>query len=210
MSGAAETAALQERYGVSRETTDQIATLVALLLTWNRRINLISHGSEADVWRRHVLDSAQLWPLRPAGARLWVDLGAGAGFPGLIIAILARERDPALSVVLVESDQRKAAFLSTATRTLGLTTAVCADRVERCPSFGADVISARALAPLTQLLGMAAIHRAPGGTGLFPKGETVHKEVTEAARVWRFDHRLHRSLTDPAAAIVEVGAIARV
>ena len=210
MTEAPEALEIRRRLGVSRETTDRLARLVTLLLNWNRKINLIGRGTEPEVWHRHVLDSAQLWPLRPAAARTWVDLGSGAGFPGLVIAILATELDPGLDVILVEGDQRKAAFLATAVRELDLNATVHADRVEACAPFAAGVVSARALAPLVRLLEMTAIHRSTDGTGLFPKGETVHKELAEAARHWRFEHRLHRSLTDPAAAIVEVGALARV
>lgn len=208
LAGGVETVA--ERFDVSRETLDRLSTFVDLLLIWNRRINLISRGTESTVWHRHVLDSAQLWSLRPATACHWLDLGSGGGFPGLIVAILAHEQAPELKVTLVESDQRKAAFLGVAARTLDLSVTICAERLEQCPAFAADVLSARALAPLSRLLEMTAKHRQPGGTGLFPKGETVHKEIVEAGRLWRFEHRLHPSVTDPAAAIVEVGALARV
>jgi 16S rRNA (guanine527-N7)-methyltransferase len=136
---APEALEIRRRLGVSRETTDRLADLVALLLNWNRKINLIGRGTEPEVWHRHVLDSAQLWPLRPAMARTWVDLGSGAGFPGLVIAILAKELDPSLDVILVESDQRKAAFLATAVRELDLNATVHADRVEACAPFGAGL-----------------------------------------------------------------------
>jgi 16S rRNA (guanine527-N7)-methyltransferase len=142
--------------------------------------------------------------------RHWADLGSGAGFPGLVIAILATESEPALVVTLIESDERKAAFLETAARTLDVAVTIRCERIETCAPLAADVVSARALAPLSKLLEFTAIHRRPGGMGLFAKGETVHKELAEAARFWRFEHRLHNSLTDPAAAIVEVGALARV
>lgn len=210
MTEIAEAERIRTLCGVSRETTDRLAELVALLKKWNRRINLISRSTEGDVWSRHVLDSAQLWTLRPMGARHWADLGSGAGFPGLVVAVLAQEAEPALRFTLVESDERKAAFLEAAARSVRVPVSVRCDRIERSPPLVADVLSARALAPLATLLEYAAIHRQPSGMGLFPKGEAVHKELLEAAQVWRFEYRLHRSLTEPAAAIVEVGALARV
>jgi 16S rRNA (guanine527-N7)-methyltransferase len=180
-----------------------------LLARWNPRINLVARSTLAAAWARHVADSAQLWPLRPPGARLWLDLGSGAGFPGLVIAALAAEAEPDLEVRLVESDARKAAFLFAAAREAQLSARILDVRVEDLPPQGADVVSARALAPLSILLGMAENHRRPGGTGLFPKGATVQNEIAEAARHWRFNHKIHTSLTDPQAAIVEIGAIDR-
>jgi 16S rRNA (guanine527-N7)-methyltransferase len=182
----------------------------ALLEQWNPRINLVSRASLAQAWERHFADSAQLWRLRPSGARLWLDLGSGAGFPGLVIAAFGAEEAPGLAVRLVESDQRKAAFLATVIRMAGLAAAVDAERIENLPGVAADVVSARALAPLTTLLAMSEKHRRPGGIGLFSKGASVHKEIAEAAAHWRFDHVIHPSRTDPRAAIVEIGATRRV
>ena len=182
---------------------------LALLEKWNPRINLVSRATLADPWTRHFADSAQLWALRPAGARLWLDLGAGAGFPGLVIAAFAAEQAPGLAVRLVESDQRKAAFLATVARSAGLPAEVVSRRIEDLPPQEADVVSARALAPLGTLLGMVEKHRRPGGIGLFPKGETVHKEIADASALWRFDHNIYPSLTDARAAVVEIGAIER-
>ncbi|HMQ94564.1 MAG TPA: 16S rRNA (guanine(527)-N(7))-methyltransferase RsmG [Amaricoccus sp.] len=185
-------------------------TYLALLEKWNRTINLVSPASLDDAWRRHVLDSAQLWRLCPPDARNWLDLGSGAGFPGLVVALLARMAGAPLRVTLVESDERKCAFLRTVASTCALDARIETGRIEDLPPALADVISARALAPLDKLLGYAQIHRAACGIGLFPKGRTVHKEVTEARRNWRFDCQLHPSATDPDAAIVEVGALERV
>ena len=195
--------------GVSRETRARLALHVALLEKWNPRINLVSPRSLAEVWHRHVADSAQLWPLRPPAPRLWLDLGAGAGFPGLVIAALAAEAAPDLEVRMVESDQRKAAFLGTVIREVGLRAVVLPDRWEALPDQSADVVSARALAPLDRLLAAVEKHRRPGGIGLFPKGGTVHKEIVGARQRWQFDHRLIASRTDPGAAILEIGALHR-
>ena len=197
-------------FDVSRETVERLETHVALLSRWNPRINLVATSTLDEVWTRHVADSAQLWPLRPPGARLWLDLGSGAGFPGLIVAALAAERAPDLTVRLVESDTRKAAFLATVAREADLPAEVLVERWQALPPQAADVVSARALGPLTELLAASEKHRRPGGVGLFPKGETVHKELAEASVRWRFDHKLTPSRTEPRAAILEIGAIERV
>lgn len=198
-------------FDVSRETLDRLTLLHDLVLRWNRRINLVARGGEADLWSRHLADSAQLWRLRPPAVRRWADLGAGAGFPGLVVAALAAADAPGAQIDLVESDARKAVFLSEAARILELaaTVTVHAARAEALAPLGADVVSARALAPLERLLDLALRHRAPDGVGLFPKGASVHKEIEAAAVRWRFEHELHRSVTDPDAAIVEVGAASR-
>ena len=197
-------------FDVSRETMARLEIHLALLTRWNAKINLVSRASLEQVWDRHFADSAQLWRLRPPSARLWLDLGSGAGFPGLVIAAFAADQAPELEVHLVESDQRKAAFLETVVRTAELRATVLAERVETLAAASADVVSARALAPLGTLLEMAENHRRPGGIGLFPKGASVHKEIAEASAHWRFDHTVHASLTDPEAAIVEIGATRRV
>ena len=208
MAGTRET--FRADFDVSRETTDRLETFSDLLAQWTARINLVARGTLPDVWGRHFADSAQLWPLRPAGARRWLDLGSGAGFPGLVIAVIAAEQEPELRVTLVESDQRKAAFLRRAAATAGVSVDVHAVRAEALAPAGADVVSARALAPLATLLRLAEKHRRRGGICLFPKGATVHKELEATERTWRFDHRLHPSRTDPEAAILEIGAMGRV
>ncbi len=198
------------RYDVSRETLQHFEVYLFLLAKWNRRINLVSPTSLEDAWTRHVMDSAQLWPLRPNGARTWLDIGSGAGFPGLVIALLGQMDEAGLRVTLVESDQRKCAFLHAVASACDLEVGIVAGRIEGLDPLRADVVSARALAPLDTLLGYAEIHRAERGICLFPKGRTVHKEIEEARRKWLFDYRLHPSLTDPEAAIIEIGGLERV
>ncbi len=192
----------------SPETLARLAALEALLGRWSARINLVAPSTLAEAWTRHVADSAQLWPLAPRGARRWADLGAGAGFPGLVIAALAAERGGP-RVTLVESDRRKAAFLGEAARAMGLAVAVLAERAEAAPPQGAEVVSARALAPLPALLPLVARHLAPAGTALLPKGRGWEAEV-EAARAagWRFALDAAPSATDPAARLLRLTEIA--
>jgi len=207
---AARASALSAVCDVSRETLQRLETYLSLLEKWNRRINLVSPASLDGAWLRHVADSAQLWPLRPTAAGAWLDLGSGAGFPGLVIALLAQMNGASTRVTLIESDERKCVFLRTVATACELDVGIVNDRIENVAAFGADVISARALAPLDTLLSHARIHRAAAGICLFPKGRTVHKEIQEARRSWRFDCRLHPSRTDPEAAIVEIGGLERV
>lgn len=195
-----------EGFNVSRETLGRLTIYRDLLEKWTAKINLVSRNSLAEAWTRHFADSLQLLDLAPTDSNPWVDLGSGAGFPGLVVAI-AR---PEARVVLVESDTRKVAFLRTVAAATGASPTILESRIEELAPLGAAVLSARALAPLGALLAHAEKHRAPGGICLFPKGEAVHKEISEAKRDWRFDPVIHPSRTDPQAAIVEIGALARV
>ncbi|MBA3323839.1 MAG: 16S rRNA (guanine(527)-N(7))-methyltransferase RsmG [Rhodobacteraceae bacterium] len=197
-------------FDVSRETSDRLLILHDLTLKWNRSVNLIARGTEPALWGRHIADSAQLWALRPPFFGHWVDIGAGAGFPGLVVAVLAAELDPGMRMTLVESDGRKSVFLAEAARAMRLSVRTLNARVETLEPLQADVLSARALAPLDRLLAHAHKHRVPGGIGLFLKGRTVHKEIAAADLKWRFERRLHCSLTEPGAAIVEVGTVSSV
>lgn len=195
---------------VSRETAGRLADYAALLRAWNPKINLVSKQTLAELETRHVADSAQLLALAPADATTWADLGSGGGFPGLVVAILATEARPALRVTLVESDQRKAVFLRTVAQRTGVPVTVLADRIEAVRPLGADVLSARALAPLTTLLDHADRHLAPSGTALFPKGATWRAEVDEALERWRFRCENLPSATSPDGAILRIGEIHRV
>jgi 16S rRNA (guanine527-N7)-methyltransferase len=195
---------------VSRETLARLEQHAELLGKWNPAINLVSPSSLKEVWSRHFLDSAQLLDLAPAATTHWVDLGAGGGFPGLVVAILAAEERPELKFTLVESDRRKAAFLAHAAHTLGVGAEVLGDRIESIPPLGADVVSARALAPLDQLLSHAAHHMKPGGVAIFPKGARHEEEIRQALEKWRFACEKHRSMTDPEAVVLTVGEIGRV
>ena len=193
---------------VSRETIDRLRALEALTAKWTERINLISRATRGDIWTRHIIDSAQIFPLAPAAARHWVDLGSGGGFPGLVLACLLADRDGG-RITLVESDQRKCAFLRTAVRDLTLPATVLSQRIEEAPPTGADVLTARALAPLTDLLPFAERHLAPEGTALFPKGRTADREIDVARTGWTFDCTAIPSITDPSATVLCLERIAR-
>lgn len=197
------------RFDVSRETMERLDLYAELISRWNPRINLISRKTEPELWDRHMTDSAQIWHLRPEDPRIWADFGSGAGFPGLVLAILSAGQGGSTEFHLVESDSRKCAFLATVSRECGVPVRIQNARIEAVEPLKADVISARALAALPQLLEFAEKHLDPEGICLFPKGETVHKEVEDALQLWQFDCRTHPSLTDSRAAILEIGAIRR-
>ena len=192
------------RLAVSRETLDRLAVYLELLQRWQRRINLVGAATLADPWRRHILDSGQLWRLWPPGARVLADLGSGAGLPGLVLAILG-----APVTHLIESDRRKAAFLREAARACGVDVTVHASRLEDVPPLQADVITARALAPLPVLLGLAERHAKPGTVCLFLKGRTAANELTAARETWTMNLAREPSLSDPEGQIVIISEMNR-
>ena len=189
-------------------TLDRLEALEALVRRWTARINLVAPSTLPDLWTRHILDSAQLWPLAPDGAATWADLGSGGGFPGLVIAALAADTETP-HVTLIESDGRKCAFLRTAARELALPVTVLDQRAESAPPQAAPVVSARALAPLPTLLPLVARHLAPGGTALLPKGRDAQAELDAArAKGWRFAAEALPSATDPQARILRLRNLA--
>lgn len=201
---AADRAIALDALNVSRETVARLDVFVALLLQWQSRINLIASSTIDHVWTRHVLDSAQLLNFAPQTALRWVDLGSGGGLPGLIVASLGADRI-GFEMILVESDQRKAAFLRTAAREMGLSDRIVirAERAEIViPSLAhVDVVSARAVAPLGDLARLSAPLLARGALGVFPKGESVTRELTRWGPPGNFDVSLAPSRTHPSAAI---------
>jgi 16S rRNA (guanine527-N7)-methyltransferase len=195
---------------VSRETLTRLETFVDLLLQWQRTTNLISPATISNLWTRHVADSLQLLDLAPA-AKVWVDFGSGGGFPGIPVGCALAGR-PGAKVHLVESNGKKAAFLREAIRVTGIPAVVHARRIEDCgDSFGdkIDVVSARALAPLKILCDQAFPLIAKGAVGLFPKGQDVAAELTEAAKYWRVEARTVPSRTSPDGCIVVIDGLTR-
>lgn len=186
---------------VSRETATRLARFEDALQKWSPRINLVAPRDLGILSRRHLADCLQL--ARFIGDGHLVDLGSGGGFPGLVVAAVHTNRS--LRLTLIESDQRKAAFLRTAAREMHLhNVSVLAQRIEIAPRQVADYVTARALAPLPDLLAYVHRHLGPGGMALLMKGETWQREVDAARQMWDFDCDASPSLTDPNAMILHV------
>lgn len=185
--------------GVSRETLARLQIYADLLVKWQKAVNLVGPGTLADIWRRHFLDSAQLLPLAPDGARIWVDLGSGAGFPGLVLAILG-----AADVHLIESDGRKCAFMQEVARLTEAKVQIHRCRIESAPQLRASICVARALAPLSKLLDYAERFSSQDTVCLFLKGQDVEAELTEAAKSWTMHIERLPSRSDPTGTILRV------
>lgn len=191
---------------VSRETVDHLGIYQDLLRQWNPRINLVAPSSLADLEVRHISDSMQLADLVDVTSGHWVDLGSGGGLPGLVVAI-AKAHTP-LAVTLIESDQRKATFLRTVIREVGLSRAkVLSQRIEEIAALNAAYVSARALAPLPQLMAYLDLHLAPSGKAFLMKGRQWQAEIEEAKSKWTFDYVAHPSRTQDGAAILEISGV---
>ena len=188
--------------GVSRETAERLEAHLNLLRAWSGRVNLVGPGELAEYWRRHALDSAQLIRHAPAAVR-WVDLGSGAGFPGLVIACLLVGREGA-EAALIEANQRKAAFLREAIRATGAAARVIAERAEDVTADARQVVTARAFAPLSRIIEHAKPWLDRGAVGLFLKGEDVEAELAEARKRWALQVEIFPSLSDPRGRIVRV------
>ena len=202
---------------VSRETEHNAKDLdayVELLTRWQAKINLVAPATLGEIWRRHILDSAQILSLAPSDARIWVDLGSGAGLPGMVLAILLKDRSGA-EVHLVESDRRKSIFLSEAARITNAPAKVHLGRLEQVlPRLAddvpvVDVVTARALAPLPKLVDWVHPHIEKGALGLFPKGKDHVRELTDAAKYRSIQFSIVPSRTDPAGAIICATAAAQ-
>ena len=186
--------------GVSRETLARLKAYADILADWNARHNLVAQSTLPDLWRRHFWDSAQLMPLIPPAACNLADLGSGAGFPGLVLAAML----PSLSVTLHEATTKKCAFLQLAAERMGVPATIRNARLEGLAPAKFDVVTARALAPLPQLLGYAQNFVGPNGVCLFLKGQNVGAELTQAHKYWNIKASQVPSQTDPSAAIVIV------
>lgn len=195
---------------VSRETTARLDRFVELLLNWQQTTNLIGATTVSRLWTRHIADSLQLVGLAP-DARVWVDLGSGAGFPGLVIACALADKAETV-IHLVESNAKKAAFLREVVRDIGLPAIVHAQRIEHFSvpaGTHVDVITARALAPLNVLFGYVAPLLKTGAQALLPKGQDVEAELTEASKYWTIEADLVPSKTSPEGRVVVVRRLAR-
>jgi len=197
---------------VSRETMDRLASYESLLRKWQNSINLVSKTTLEDVWRRHFWDSAQVLDLASENHLRWVDFGSGAGFPGLVLAILSVERS-GFHMNLVESDQRKSVFLREVIRETGAPATVHTSRIENPLTVKAigpcDALSARACAPLERLLGWSEAYFGPTTTGFFLKGAMADEELTQARKSWTFSVTSYPSRADPDGSVLKVEQLAR-
>jgi 16S rRNA (guanine527-N7)-methyltransferase len=190
--------------GAEPRAVERLAAYLELLDRWQRRLNLVGRSTLADPWRRHVLDSAQLAPLLPPGTPAVVDFGSGAGFPGLVLALMSKAR-----VTLVDADGRKCAFLAAAIRETGAEAMVLNRRLESLDSEIAEIVTARACAPLPALLAPTARVLRPGGFALFLKGRALEGELTAAAKNWKMHAVRIASASDPSGVVLKVEGLSR-
>lgn len=199
------------RFNVSRETIARLQIYEALLKRWQRGTNLVAPKTLEHIWHRHFADSAQLLAHAPDSAK-WLDLGSGAGFPGLVIAICTANRDDS-RVHIVESNARKCAFCQEVVRETGCSVEIHQTRIESLGGkdklIEADIVTARALAPLDHLFDLAAPFFRAGASGLFLKGRRVSEEMEQAAKRWDCEAQLHPSATDGQARIVQISRLRR-
>ena len=198
---------IQAEFNVSFDTMDRLSVHAALLKKWNPAINLVAKSTLNDLWTRHFLDSAQVFGVARLLSGRWLDLGTGGGFPGMVVAILAAELAPKMTFTFIESDARKAVFLQNVSRETGVLVDVLTQRAEKAPPQAVDVVSARAMAPLRDLLPLAQRHLKPAGIGVFQKGATHRQEMKEALETWRFQSDEYASTTDANAVILKFGDI---
>jgi 16S rRNA (guanine527-N7)-methyltransferase len=189
---------------VSRETLDRLAAYADLLTRWSARINLVGRDTIPDLWRRHILDSAQLHRFVPSSAEHLIDFGSGAGLPGLVLALLGVP-----GVELIEADTRKSAFLREASRITETKVTIRPCRIQAVPPYAADVVTARACAPLDRLLDLAEPFLAPGTVCLFPKGERFAEELTLARKGWTISLSVEQSLSDRRGVILRLQQVVR-
>jgi len=187
---------------VSRETLDLFLLYAEILAKWQRKINLISANTIVNVWSRHFLDSAQLYGLVPRGAKTLLDIGSGAGFPGMVLVVMGVK-----NVTLVEADARKCLFLSEVLRETGKHANIVNCRIEEFDGGYFDIITARALAPMDKLLSYINPHFGPSTKGLFLKGEQVDHELTKAKKQWKLEYKTVPSITNDRGSIIIVEKI---
>jgi len=195
---------------VSRETLDAFKYFEDLVVLWNPAINLISNSSVSDLWSRHIVDSAQLFLFTLPDEGLWLDVGSGGGFPGIVVSIVAKELAPSLRVVLVESDNRKCVFLRTVIRGLGLSVKVINDRIENVKLDDVVYLSARALRNLNSLLFIVENNVSRETVCVFPKGRSYKKELVESQKNWKFDFNLIDSNTSEDSKVIVLKGLERV
>ena len=197
-----------QAFDVSCETMERLDEYAALLQQWSNAINLLGPTENDYLWERHIADCGQLIAYVPEAAQTWLDLGSGAGLPGMVVAILASGRSLDITFDLVDADKRKAAFLREASRRTETPVNVISERTEDMPEKVRDVISARAFAPLRRLLRHARRFASLQSVFLLHKGRNVRSELDDAREEWEFDADLRRSVTDPEGTILRITGLA--
>ena len=191
-------------FNVSRETLDLFCEYEALLSKWNKKINLVSKNSLFDIWERHFLDSGQIINHVEASGKRWVDLGSGAGFPGLVVALLLRDRKIDSDIILVEKNLKKVFFLNEVVRKLDLNVKVLNKNIRTIEPLNADILSARAFSELNELIELAYYHRKERGICLFLKGENYRWELDKTLNYWFFDYDVVDSFSNSSGNIIRV------
>ena len=189
---------------VSRETCDLLRLYYDMLISWNKKINLVSRKSIKTSWNRHFLDSAQLWLYLPQKANKWLDFGSGAGFPGLVIAFISKELKPDLKIVLVEKNKKKALFLNEVVNKIGLNVEILSNNVELIRPQRADVITSRAFGKLDHLLKISYKHQNKDTTALFPKGINFTEEIIISKKKWSYELERIKNIIDSNSFILKI------
>ena len=192
---------------VSRETLKGFYEYKTLLSKWNEKINLVSKNTLVDIWERHFLDSGQIIEHVEASGKRWVDVGSGAGFPGLVVALLLRDRKIDCDLVLVEKNSKKGFFLNEVIRKLNLSVEVVNDNIDNLEPLNADILTARAFSELNNLIEIAFRHRKKEGICLFLKGENYRMELDKTLNYWFFDYDIVDSLSSSSGKIIRVKKI---
>jgi len=201
---------LKQIYPVSRETFERLKVLVSRMEGWQKKTNLVAPSTLDDIWDRHICDSLQIIAIKP-DIRHWVDIGSGGGFPGLVIAAVMVDH-PESSVTLIESNQKKCAFLRQANRQMGANAKVICDRIEATEHLDLkpQVVTARALAELPLLLDLSSIWLLKGAVGLFHKGREFQKEISESNSTWSFDLIQHDSKISMDSVLLEISDLKKI
>lgn len=195
---------LEKKYNVSRETLDKLKVYEGSLVQWQEKLNLVSNSSLVNAWERHFIDSIQLYQYIPENAKSLYDLGSGAGFPGMVLAIMAEGRTPSLNVSLVESISKKTLYLNEVKDITSAKVNVVNKRLEELPSEKIDIITSRALTALNKLFEYSFRFCHENTVLIFPKGKKHLEEIKEAKKDWLFDVSIHKSDTSDEAAVLIV------
>lgn len=200
----------KEKYSVSRETFERLKAYEASLHEWQKKFNLVSNASLADAWNRHFLDSIQLYKLIPESAKILYDFGSGAGFPGMVLAIMAKEKTPYLKVKLIESIKKKTLYLNEVKQITNTDVEIINDRIENLKAEPADVITSRAMCSLKELLGYTKKFCTAQTKCIFPKGKKYKEEIEDAQKEWRFTYEVVPSEQSDEGVILVITNLSRI